>query len=279
MMSLTTTGSSSSQRWNDDDVDGTAIPSCYSLLVFLLLRQVMRVEGALPPLRTASHKMVQLSETVSCFACIPRLFRICTSILMRRYNVWISFPLPARLIGSARPPHSTTAVPLLIFIPQFSVALVCLLVFLSFCPNDASRLSDRFCDPLLMAHLSIDQRSSHCLDSSWQVPPSAMVTLYFTVSRCIPSSRKLLSSNANQIGGYAVLTEGIFLLKRFRPFGPGDFDVPLNDSFVLPRYFADRVQPVPLEILLIDHEEGLSSRQVWVSHFVMIVALTSSLQP
>ncbi len=105
-----------------------------------------------------------------------------------------------------------------------------------------------------------------------------MVTLHFTVSRCNPSSRNVPLLHVNEIGGYAVLTEGNFLLKRFRSFGPGDFDVPLNDSFVLPRYLAERVQPIPLEMLLIDHEEGLSSRQVWAVLFFIFVALTVSLQ-
>ncbi len=57
-----------------------------------------------------------------------------------------------------------------------------------------------------------------------------------------------------------MLSEGTFLLKRFRLFGPGDFDVPLNDSFVLHPHLADRALPIPLELLLIDNEEGLSSR-------------------
>ena len=177
---------------------------------------------------------------------------------MRQPNVLGPFLPAARVIG--RCPQRSAAFHSLLAASHIPLVLGCILLFLLALQSAASSVSDRFCDPLLMAHLSIDQRSSHCLDSSWQVPPSSTVTLHFTVSRCIPSSRNFLASNSNAIGGYAILTEGIFLLKRFRPFGPADFDVPLNDSFVLPRHLADRAHPIPLEILLFDYEEGLSSR-------------------
>jgi hypothetical protein len=167
----------------------------------------------------------------------------------------------AGAIGRSKSSQGSAALHSLLVATQSPGALLgFILLVLSALQSAASTTSDRFCDPLLMAHVSIDQRSSHCLDSSWQVPSSSMVTLHFTVSRCIPSSRNLIASSVNTIGGYAVLSEGIFLLKRFHRFGPADFNIPLNDSFVLPRFLADRAQPIPLEILLFDDDEGLSSR-------------------
>jgi hypothetical protein len=84
--------------------------------------------------------------------------------------------------------------------------------------------------------------------------------LYFTVSRCTPAAIHTPAATVSQIGGYAVLSDGIFLLKRFRAFGADDFDVALNDSFVLPRHLVERALPIPLEVLLIDSEDGISSR-------------------
>jgi len=144
---------------------------------------------------------------------------------------------------------------------QLPVMLLALILFLAACcPNIAAGVSDRFCDPLLMAFVSIDQQSSHCLDSAWRLPPSSLVTLHFTVSHCSPSPRYPLAAGATKVGGYAIVTEGVFLLKRYRHFDAHDFGVALNDSFVLPREFAARTQPIPLEFLLIDDEDGVSSR-------------------
>ena len=145
---------------------------------------------------------------------------------------------------------------------QLPVMLALILFLAACCPNFAAGVSDRFCDPLLMAFVSIDQRSSHCLDSAWRLPPSSLVTLHFTVSHCSPSPRYPPASGATKVGGYAIVTEGVFLLKRYRHFDAHDFGVALNDSFVLPREFAARTQPIPLEFLLIDDEDGVSSR--WV---------------
>jgi hypothetical protein len=166
----------------------------------------------------------------------------------------------AHVIRSDRLPQRRSAMHALRATSQFHAVLALFLSLYLFCPNIAASSSDRFCDPLLSAHLSIDQRRSHCLDTSWQPPPSSLVTLYFTVSRCTPAAIHAPAASVSQIGGYAVLSDGIFLLKRFRAFGAGDFDVALNDSFVLPRHLVERALPIPLEVLLIDSEDGISSR-------------------
>ena len=169
----------------------------------------------------------------------------------------------AHVIGSLRlPQRRRAALSSLLVATQFPTLLAFTLSLFMCCPIFVMGASDRFCDPLLMAYVTIDQRGSHCLDSSWQLPPSSLVTLHFTVTRCSPSSPSLHAEKVSQIGGYAVQAEGVYLLKRFRDFGPDDYDVALNDSFVLPRHLAERLQPIPLEVLLIDHEEGLSSRFV-----------------
>jgi hypothetical protein len=175
----------------------------------------------------------------------------------------------AREIGSVRFPQRRHSLPFQRATSHLPTLIASLLVLFICCPHFVTCVTDRFCDPLLMAYVSIDQRRSHCLDSSWQIPPSSLVTLHFTVSRCLlpsrnplptNSNRNPLPTNLNKIGGYAIQAEGNYLLKRFRVFGPDDYDVALNDSFVLPRYLAERAQPIPLQLLLIDNEEGLSSR-------------------
>ena len=190
------------------------------------------------------------------------------AFIVVRQAIVPAFVVPAAfLISSARLPQRSSAFPLLRVTTQFPALLAIALSLFICCPVFGADVSDRFCDPLLMAYVTIDQRSSHCLDSLWQLPPSSLVTLHFTVSRCSPSSRHLDAAHVNPIGGYAVQAEGVYLFKRFRAFGPGDYDVALNDSFVLPRYLAERAQPIPLQFLLIDHEEGLSSRRVWFFEF------------
>jgi hypothetical protein len=111
-----------------------------------------------------------------------------------------------------------------------------------------------------MAYVSIDQKNSHCLDNSWQIPPSLLVTVHFSISRCSPPNHRINAAPLPQVSGYAIVTEGTFLLKRFRVFGIHDFDVALNETFMLPRDLVHHALAVPLEILLIDEEEGVSSR-------------------
>lgn len=182
------------------------------------------------------------------------------SFFVKQGGVSAHYSPSAREIGSVRFPQRRHALPFQRATSHLPTLIASLLVLFICWPHFVTCMADRFCDPLLMAYVSIDQRRSHCLDSSWHVPPSSLVTLHFTVSRCLPSSRNPLPTDSNKIGGYAIQAEGNYLLKRFRLFGPDDYDVALNDSFVLPRYLAERAQPIPLQVLLIDNEEGLSSR-------------------
>jgi hypothetical protein len=207
------------------------------------------------------------------------MHRMHAFIIVRHAIVPALFVPSAHVISSLRLPQRNAALPTLRGTSQFPALLAFVLSLFICCPVFKAGASDRFCDPLLMAYVTIDQRSSHCLDSLWQLPASSLVTLHFTVSRCRPSSRNLIAANANQIGGYAIQTEGVYLFKRFRVFGPDDYDVALNDSFVLPRYLAERAQPIPLQVLLIDHEEGLSSRQVWCFEFFSHFSCYNLLQP
>jgi hypothetical protein len=182
------------------------------------------------------------------------------SVFVEQAGVSAHYSHSTRQIGSVRFPQRTHALPFLRATSHLPTLIASMLLLFICCPHVVTCVTDRFCDPLLMAYVSIDQRRSHCLDSSWHIPPSSLVTIHFTVSPCVPSSRNPLPTNLNKIGGYAIQAEGNYLLKRFRLFGPDDYDVALNDTFVLPRYLAARAQPIPLQVLLIDDEEGLSSR-------------------
>lgn len=195
---------------------------------------------------------------------LGRLLIMQTPIALRAIDPSLFTP-STRLAASSRLPQRKAVFPSsrLPCLSRFSalqhILLALTLLLFTCCPS-ITGLSERFCDPLLMAFVSIDQRSSHCLDSAWRLPPSSLVTLHFAVSRCSVSPGHPLATSAPSVGGYAIVTEGVFLLKRYRHFGPGDFGLALNDSFVLPREFAARTQPIPLEFLLIDDEDGVSSK-------------------